>query len=204
MLEYNSLGNKISQSEEGLQSFWNWFGNSQCIDSEGRPLVMYHGSYSDFDTFQLPHEREGEEDYSEGYSGGNLGQGHYFTPDEKYAKRFGNTKSYYLKINNYLDCTSPDIIKEINNRFNEYGDDLTYGVYGEIIDEMMEEGNYDGAYGESVGGLSYGAQEWTIIMSKQAKLITNNAYSDSDKVHEDSIFTEQLSICLKLAGLSKL
>ena len=100
MIERNSKGDLISLSEDGLKAFWGWFGNSLCVDGDGKPLVMYHGSHIDFDEFRLPHEIEDEEYSPEGYSGGNLGQGHYFTPDEIYAKRFGNTKSYYLKVTN--------------------------------------------------------------------------------------------------------
>jgi hypothetical protein len=39
----NSNGQRIAQTEEGLRNFWRWFGDSKVVDSEGRPLVVYHG-----------------------------------------------------------------------------------------------------------------------------------------------------------------
>lgn len=35
------------------QNFTRWFGDSQVVDAEGRPLVVYHGSTSSHDTFQI-------------------------------------------------------------------------------------------------------------------------------------------------------
>jgi hypothetical protein len=32
-------------------AFRAWFGNSKVVDAQGQPLVVYHGSYRDFDTF---------------------------------------------------------------------------------------------------------------------------------------------------------
>ena len=47
----NSNGKPIAQTEEGLRNFWRWFGDSKVVDAEGRPLVVYHGTTADFDTF---------------------------------------------------------------------------------------------------------------------------------------------------------
>lgn len=44
----NSLGEKIVQDDNqtSLGNFWDWFGDSKCVDGRGRPLVLYHGSRS--------------------------------------------------------------------------------------------------------------------------------------------------------------
>ena len=44
----NSLGQNIVENNDmtALLNFWNWFGDSKCIDGRGRPLVLYHGSRS--------------------------------------------------------------------------------------------------------------------------------------------------------------
>jgi hypothetical protein len=47
----NSFGNPIAHSEEGLRNFWNWFGRSKVVDKEKRPLVVFHGTTSDFRAF---------------------------------------------------------------------------------------------------------------------------------------------------------
>lgn len=43
----NSIGRRIAQTLGGLRNFWRWFGDSQVVDKEGRPLVMYHGTRAD-------------------------------------------------------------------------------------------------------------------------------------------------------------
>ena len=43
---YNSEGNRIAKSEQALRAFYNWFGDSKVVDSQGRPLVVYHGTGS--------------------------------------------------------------------------------------------------------------------------------------------------------------
>lgn len=40
----NSNGKPIANSEEGIRNFYKWFGDSKVVDSEGRPLVVYHGT----------------------------------------------------------------------------------------------------------------------------------------------------------------
>ena len=40
----NSKGQPIAQTEEGLRNFWRWFGDSKVVDSDGKPLVVYHGT----------------------------------------------------------------------------------------------------------------------------------------------------------------
>lgn len=42
---YNSNGDRIAKSEEGLRAFYNRFGDSKAVDEQGRPLV-YNGNYS--------------------------------------------------------------------------------------------------------------------------------------------------------------
>jgi hypothetical protein len=50
----NSEYRPLHWSEEGIRNFWRWFGNSEAVDSEGRPLVVYHGTQQNIDTFRIP------------------------------------------------------------------------------------------------------------------------------------------------------
>lgn len=171
----NSEGAPISNPE----AFWNWFGNSITVDENGIPKVFYHASYDEFDEFLHPWEREGQDDeMSEGYSGGNLGIGFYFTDDLKYAKRFGTPKKYYLKIVNPLNAN--DMADTINERFNDEDENWDYGTYGEVIDQICKEDGYDGVIGEAVGGLSYGASEIMVMHSTQIKSAENNSLFNPD------------------------
>ena len=48
---YNSNGDRIAQSKEALENFYRWFGDSKVVDEQGRPLVVYHATNAEFDTF---------------------------------------------------------------------------------------------------------------------------------------------------------
>jgi hypothetical protein len=47
----NSLGHPIADTVEKIANFWLWFGNSKVKDSQGRPLVIYHGTTKEFNFF---------------------------------------------------------------------------------------------------------------------------------------------------------
>lgn len=52
----NSEGNPIHSTEEGVRNFWRWFGDSEIVDDDGRPLVVYRGRLPDSppDTLRTP------------------------------------------------------------------------------------------------------------------------------------------------------
>lgn len=81
--------------EKGTDSkyFKKWFGDSKVVDENGKPLVVYHGTNADFDTF----------DYDKiGTNGTSEGVGFYFTDDietaEGYKKQNGSLKKCYVSI----------------------------------------------------------------------------------------------------------
>ena len=86
---YNSNGERIAQSEPALRNFYKWFGNSKVVDEQGRPLVVYHGTSAEFDTFL----QDKVNNTSEGY-------GFYFIDNESVAQGFGNTMPVYLSLQN--------------------------------------------------------------------------------------------------------
>ena len=74
-----------------LKSFKNWFGKSKVINSNGEPLVVYHGTVSDFDIF----------DINEGNPEADWGRGFYFTNEVKDVNA------------NYFRPDAPDITNKI-------------------------------------------------------------------------------------------
>lgn len=86
---YNSNGDRIAKSKEALTNFWRWFGDSKVVDSQGRPLVVYHGTKAQFEEFA------GEKI---GQSGTSEGVGFYFTNDRNIAAGYGDVMSVYLKL----------------------------------------------------------------------------------------------------------
>lgn len=55
---HNSLGQPIHPTDEGIKNFHRWFVGSNAVDEHGRPLVLYHGTAADFNSFDP--ERHGE------------------------------------------------------------------------------------------------------------------------------------------------
>ena len=56
---YNSEGRMIHPTIRGIKNFWRWFGGSRVIDSDGRPLVVYHGTKDNFDVFDPNYRPDG-------------------------------------------------------------------------------------------------------------------------------------------------
>lgn len=48
---FNSKGQPIHSTLEGVRNFWRWFGDSRVVDDQGRPLVVYHGTAADIEAF---------------------------------------------------------------------------------------------------------------------------------------------------------
>lgn len=79
-------------------AFKKWFGDSKVVDADGNPLVVYHGTQADFNSF------------SNEPNGGLIGTGHYFTdkPSDPHANKRGdgaNIMPVYLKLNNPIEST---------------------------------------------------------------------------------------------------
>lgn len=86
---YNSNGDRIAKSELALRNFWNWFGDSKVVDEQGRPLVVYHGTLADFDTF----------DRNKASSAYGSKEGFYFAKKDV-AENYGFALPFYLRIEN--------------------------------------------------------------------------------------------------------
>jgi CHASE3 domain sensor protein len=86
----NSDGRLIENDPQKLRNFWRFFGESLVVDKDGRPLVMYHSTKSDFDVFDTTREA-------------TMGEGSFFgrRPNMKFAQgEGGNVMPVYLSIRN--------------------------------------------------------------------------------------------------------
>lgn len=95
-IEAAAMLNDPNQNVENLASpekttdtekFKNWFGDSKVLEEDGRPLIVYHGSDVDFNTFDMNKSVDGA---------------HFFTANESHAESFGDARSFYVKIDNPL------------------------------------------------------------------------------------------------------
>lgn len=106
---YNSNGERIAQSEPALRNFYKWFGDSKVVDSQGRPLVVYHGTDAEFDTFDK---------WERGRNTQVSTHGFYFTDNTAVAETYGTQKMpVYLKFNrpyiiDYLGAFHTGILPE--------------------------------------------------------------------------------------------
>lgn len=80
---HNSNGDLIYPTVQGIVNFYKWFGNSKVVDSQGRPLVVYHGSGTKelFDIFNNGQGRAGSKLYIGSY---------WFTDNYKMAQSYAN------------------------------------------------------------------------------------------------------------------
>ena len=104
---------KITQNKDGS---WNIPDNvSKVIDHEtGEPLVVYHGSETVFDKFDI--RFFGKTD------AGDLGRGHYFAYEEEVALGYGpNIYEVFLNIQNpfiHTGIKTADVVKNFNREYN--------------------------------------------------------------------------------------
>lgn len=123
---YNSNGERIAKSAEALRNFYKWFGDSKVVDSQGRPLVVYHGSPNVFDAFDTRRPKD-KKTWLDKY-GQQLNFGSHFATDKKDVKFYGygkNIYSVYLKIENpYFIEDGMQSVQKTREEGNKVMDDL--------------------------------------------------------------------------------
>lgn len=204
----NSAGQQITATKQGLQNFWDWFGNSTVTDDKDRPLVLYHSTNADTDTL-----RPGQKS-SNNY--GILGDvevtraGVFMTPNIDFSQEYlrddagQNVMPLYAKIENPLDLRS-GLSQEDEAALEAAGLNTRYVLniqnYWELFDNADDGSNefvdglkragYDGAIfredspsGDTAGGVTYVAFSPEQIKSA----IGNDGTFDAD---DPSILSQQ-------------
>ena len=125
----NSEGNLIGNTEESLTNFWRWFGDSKVVDEQGRPLVVYHGTDTEFEAFNKKYI---------GKNAAKLGGGFYATNVEKEAGGYGKPMMLYASIQNPLYVTnfSKNISKEDRQKLYDYLKDYSGRTDGDFRDNL--------------------------------------------------------------------
>lgn len=104
---------KDGKADTNTKEFKQFFGNSKVVDENGAPLVVYHGTKADFDTFMPSKD-------------GALGQGMYFATSQEYAQGVGrNVMPVYLSIKNPYIANGPITgnAEEFTNKLKQQGYD---------------------------------------------------------------------------------
>ena len=98
---------KVADKQTNTPEFRAWFKDSKVVDAEGNPLVVYHGTSADFDSFDTTFLYSGE-------GASATGSGFYFTDSADSANRYsmmkdsgGNVMPVYLSLQNplFIDFT---------------------------------------------------------------------------------------------------
>lgn len=186
---YNSNGDRIAKSKEALENFYRWFGDSKVVDEQGRPLVVYHGTYAEFDTFN----KNMVSNYS-AYS-----KNFYFTENKQRATDYGNKiLSVYLKSDNLFDVElnlpTREDIEKINTILakdglkleGDYGFDGMYMTGENFLNDLgvMTEQDYDYLLKEIGYDGIKSKDEFIVFEPNQIKSTSNRGtYSESDNIY---------------------
>lgn len=86
-LDLLSIFESTMPEKEKQENFKRWFRRSKVVDSKGKPLVVYHGTRADFDTFKVP-----------------VGGAHFGTSDQASDRIFnkGHVMPVYLSIQKFI------------------------------------------------------------------------------------------------------
>jgi hypothetical protein len=157
---YNSEGKRINKSAEALTNFWRWFGDSKVVDSQGRPLVVYHGTSSKFDSFNKSRT------------------GIFFNTTKKLSELYGTELySVYLKIEN------PFIVPK--KEFELNGIKLQPNAF-DTINIQAEKMGYDGVINKDVYDSplpqmgSFLGDNYAVFDSTQIKSVDNRGTYSPD------------------------
>ena len=205
----NSNGQPIAATEEGVRNFWKWFGDSAATEraisskqrrNELRPLVVYHGTRANFDSFAPV--REGNVTTMFGDEETVTRHGIFFAESSEFADTFAkqagggnaNVVPVYLKIENplYLDEGFTDeVIGELvaaglpdeqAARLRHRKADMAWAEFdddaGEALVAAMRAAGYDGALTVEAGvGVEGEDQQtaWVALDPTQIKSTIGNS-----------------------------
>lgn len=153
---------RFSGQQSQSPEFKRWFGDSKVVDTQGKPLVVYHGTQGNFDTFS-------PEFYGEATGTGDMGDGFYFTDRADVASSFAGSDQGANVLPVYLAIENPATNEVINSP--EVQDILDDGMGFVELSEYLAEQGYDGiVYTHREGGVEYVA-----FQPKQIKSATGNS-----------------------------
>lgn len=209
------FGKKLKESKEGIiysKEFKDWFGDwendpehsSKVVDKDGKPLVVYHGSYNEFNTFKSKGmgihfgTKQASEDRlsnTADIDGDRLNYESLLNKRKEYAKEKGIIYPCFLNIRN------PFILKDFGNS-NFISSDIyeyliDYGFPKEEIDGLLyKDGVYLKEYliSKKFDGIFYknkiedeGSISYIVFNSNQIKSATDNNGNfsrESDNIYE--------------------
>jgi hypothetical protein len=202
---FNSNGKPIHPTVEGVRNFWRWFGDSESVDNpatdsksfsekDNQPLVLYHGTASDFDSFKVG--ADGTNSNALG-SWGVKRAAMFFTQDPNTAANFasqgrrsgGSVMPVYVSVSKPIDLRDgfdDDAISSLSKQGIDEGwmyrlraDDI-WGIFDDSDNgfdtvEAMKAAGYDGAIITEVDpDTGASSDAWVAFSPNQIKSATGN------------------------------
>lgn len=176
--ENNSLaGNSLSVRE----NFERWFGNSQIVNGDGDPAIVFHGSSSkeNFDSFE--EKRQGQ---TAGVPGGYFFTNTADTAMDVYGWR-GKVIQVYLRmakpltLKEYFELTRLNPSEELDG--GRHNPTNYFDENSEVILEFAKSNGYDGLLFKDDSGDEYAADLFVVFDPRQIKSAdANNGVFDPD------------------------
>lgn len=172
---YNSTGERIAKSAEALRNFYKWFGDSKVVDEQGRPLVVYHGTNAEFNTFDKRYALLNT-------NMAELGAGFYFDSETSNAESYGdNIMPVYLRITKPFTGTKQQfnsVAKSLDIKINtenisDIDDmiDIIYNIGEKRFSDTIKKLGYDGTNITT---------QYIVFNSNQIKSVNNRGTYSSD------------------------
>ena len=135
---YNQSANITQQINS--DNFKRWFKDSKVVDDNGLPLVVWHGSNSDFSIFDISKARTNMDI-----------QGFFFTPDKRESQDYGNNvRSFFLSIQNPADYNTAYSIFEKFKGQNDAGSLARNELINLGFDGVIGDGEFIAFYPEQI------------------------------------------------------
>lgn len=168
----NALGNPIHTTEQGIENFWKWFGDSVMKNRKGQPCVFYHGSPFIFDRF-IPQKIIGQLNGDDAVFFSTKKQFSVDFATERYDDNEGievniipnSTKANDVQVYEcYLRCKKPFNFKnkQCINKFMEYIDEIVpdqeqrYNNNSDIKIKSFLTGSYPHNYIDGIDNIKIG------------------------------------------------
>lgn len=176
----NSLGEKIVPDDDPvkLANFWNWFGDSKCVNKYNEPLVVYHGTGFEFNSFKTDRPI---------FFSDNIDVAKWFCIYGKGDAMHRNMHKAYLLMNNPLVIdANKSIFGDIQYNENKFS--------AEDIANYAKKNGYDSVIIKNVKEAAYEeilCNDFIVFSNNQIKSIKNNGnFSGSDNIYESIEYAE--------------
>lgn len=122
---------KLSMVATTTAAFSRWFGKSKVVDANGKPLVVYHGTVSDFEAFDPK------------LAGSNTRHataklGFFFSADATVADLFSGEREGANTVPVYLSIKNPKVLSAVH--FRTLAQLSSFGMADKAIEQLRKSG----------------------------------------------------------------